>query len=233
VFLHAPEAEIVFLVVVEIIDMDDLDVIRLAVAVIIARGRIACARTEVKEKVWGTAAEIRRGDPPDPSTGFYLVLESSFAGETPVPWKECGGGGFQVVWRLVPSLSQAWQIQAFGITERQFKRNVEMRNERRGRILGGALAMTLSLGVGNLQAQEGRKVLSNPVPVYPEVARRLRLTGVVKVQVVIGADGRIKEKNVIGGHPILVSAVEDTLKNWKYAPASGETTTQLEFNFHP
>jgi len=35
VFLHAPEAEIVFLVVVEIIDMDDLDVIRLAVAVII------------------------------------------------------------------------------------------------------------------------------------------------------------------------------------------------------
>ena len=109
-----------------------------------------------------------------------------------------------------------------------------MRNERMGRILGGTLlAMTLGLGVGNLQAQEGRKVLSNPVPVYPEVARRLHLTGVVKVQVVIGADGRIKDKNVIGGHPILVSAVEDTLKNWKYAPASGETTTQLEFNFHP
>ncbi len=109
-----------------------------------------------------------------------------------------------------------------------------MRNERKGRILGGALlAMTLSLGPANLQAQEGRKVLSNPVPAYPEVARRMRLTGVVKVQVVIGADGRIKEKNVIGGHPILVSAVEDTLKNWKYAPARGETTTQLEFNFHP
>src|SRR5437879_12277364 len=109
-----------------------------------------------------------------------------------------------------------------------------MRNERKGRILGGALlAMTLSLGAANLQAQEGRKVLSNPVPAYPEVARRMRLSGVVKVQVVIGADGRIKEKNVIGGHPILVSAVEDTLKNWKYAPASGETTTQLEFNFRP
>ena len=109
-----------------------------------------------------------------------------------------------------------------------------MRNERKGRILGGALlAMTLSLGAANLQAQEGRKVLSNPVPAYPEVARRMRLSGVVKVQVVIGADGRIKEKNVIGGHPILVSVVEDTLKNWKYAPAGGETTTQLEFNFHP
>ncbi len=109
-----------------------------------------------------------------------------------------------------------------------------MRNECKGRILGGALlAMALSLGAANLQAQESRKVLSNPVPAYPEVARRLRLTGVVKVQVVIGTDGRIKEKTVIGGHPVLVSAVEETLKNWKYAPAGGETTTQLEFNFHP
>ena len=109
-----------------------------------------------------------------------------------------------------------------------------MRNESKGRILGGALlAMAMSLGVANLQAQDSRKALSNPVPTYPEVAKRLRLTGVVKVQVVIGADGRIKETNIIGGHPILVNAVEETLKNWKYAPASGETTTQLEFNFHP
>ena len=109
-----------------------------------------------------------------------------------------------------------------------------MRNECKGRILGGALlAMALSLGAANLQAQESRKVLSNPVPAYPEVARRLRLTGVVKVQVVIGTDGRIKDKTVIGGHPVLVNSVEEALKNWKYAPASGETTTQLEFNFHP
>ncbi len=109
-----------------------------------------------------------------------------------------------------------------------------MRNECKGRILGGALlAIALSLGVANLRGQESRKVLSNPVPAYPEVARRLRLTGVVKVQVVIGTDGRIKDKTVIGGHPVLVSAVEEALKNWKYAPASGETTTQLEFNFHP
>jgi hypothetical protein len=31
---------------------------------------------------------------------------------------------------------------------------------------------------------------------------------------------------------VLVSAVEETLKNWKYAPASGETTALLQFNFH-
>jgi TonB family protein len=108
------------------------------------------------------------------------------------------------------------------------------RESKKVQILGGALlAMALTLGVTNLQAQDSRKVLANPVPNYPDVAKRLRLVGVVKVQVVIGPDGKIKETNFIGGHPILVSAVEETLKEWKYAPASGETTAQLVFNFHP
>jgi TonB family protein len=109
-----------------------------------------------------------------------------------------------------------------------------IREHKKRRILAGALlAMALGLGVGNLQAQEGRKALSNPAPTYPEVAKKLRLVGTVKVQIVIAGDGRIKEKTFIGGHPVLVNAVEETLKNWKYAPGSGETTTQLEFNFHP
>jgi TonB family protein len=98
---------------------------------------------------------------------------------------------------------------------------------------GTALALALSMTAWNLAAQEGRKVISNPTPAYPEVARRFRLEGVVKVQVVIGPDGRIKETKVIGGHPLLVSAVEETLKNWKYAPSSSETIGQLEFRFHP
>jgi TonB family protein len=95
------------------------------------------------------------------------------------------------------------------------------------------LAMGLSLGVPSLRAQENRKPLNNPTPTYPETARRFRLSGVVKVQVLIAPDGQIKEVKVVGGHPLLVSAVQDALKNWKYAPASGETTASLEFSFHP
>ena len=95
------------------------------------------------------------------------------------------------------------------------------------------LAMMFSLAAPKLPAQEGRKVISNPVPVYPETARKFRLEGVVKVQIVIAPDGRIKETKIIGGHPILVNTVQETLKNWKYAPASGETTASLEFSFHP
>ena len=95
------------------------------------------------------------------------------------------------------------------------------------------VAMALILSAVNLPAQENRKVISNPEPPYPEVARRLRLSGVVKVQVTISPDGKVKETKITGGHPIFVNSVEQTLKEWKYAPAATETTTQLEFTFRP
>ena len=95
------------------------------------------------------------------------------------------------------------------------------------------LVMGLSFAGANLRAQESRKALNNPTPAYPETARRFRLTGVVKVQVLVAPDGQIKDVKVLGGHPLLVSAVQDALKNWKYAPAGGETTVSLEFSFHP
>jgi protein TonB len=101
-----------------------------------------------------------------------------------------------------------------------------------GKIAAGAFfAVALSLTAPRASAQENRKAISNPTPAYPEVARRLHLAGTVKVQVVIAASGQIKDVKVVGGHPVLVSAVEETLKNWKYAPAGGETTTLLQFNF--
>ena len=75
-----------------------------------------------------------------------------------------------------------------------------------------------------------RKAVKNPDPVYPEIARALALRGAVKVEVVIGADGAIKSTKVIGGHPILVQAVEQALKNWKFE-AGKESTQVLEFHF--
>jgi TonB family protein len=94
-----------------------------------------------------------------------------------------------------------------------------------------SLAITLYLTAASLPAQEARKAISHPAPPYPETARRFNVTGVVKVQVVIAPDGQIKTTKIIGGHPLLVNAVEETLKNWKYAPASTETTALLEFSF--
>ena len=108
-----------------------------------------------------------------------------------------------------------------------------MEMKTRKKVAQTLLAAGLSFAGAGAHAQETRKALNNPTPTYPETARRFRLTGVVKVQVLVGADGQIKDVKVLGGHPVLVTAVQDALKNWKYAPATGETTVSLEFSFHP
>jgi protein TonB len=95
------------------------------------------------------------------------------------------------------------------------------------------LIAVMALAVAIAFAQQGRKAISNPTPEYPDFAKKLNLTGVVKVEILIGTDGEIKSTNVVGGHPILVDSVLKALKKWKYAPASGETSTVLEFRFNP
>ena len=55
----------------------------------------------------------------------------------------------------------------------------------------------------------------------------------VKIEVVVTRDGRVKSTRLAGGHPLLVQACQDAVKQWKFAPASEETTQIVEFEFHP
>jgi TonB family protein len=91
--------------------------------------------------------------------------------------------------------------------------------------------LMLALTGGSTLGQQPRKALFNPTPQFPELARRMHLTGSVKVTLVIGPDGLIKDTQFHGGHPVLVEAVQKALKEWKYAPASSESTVLLEFKF--
>ena len=79
---------------------------------------------------------------------------------------------------------------------------------------------------------EGKRKVKNKVsPAYPELARRMNVTGKVKIEVVITPDGRVKSTRVIGGHPLLVQACQDAVKEWKFAAAPEETTQIVEFDF--
>jgi TonB family protein len=80
-------------------------------------------------------------------------------------------------------------------------------------------------------AADTRKPVVNPDPEYPEIARRMKISGTVKVELVIAADGTIKSAKVLGGHPVLADAVQRALRKWKYAPGASETTMQLDFKF--
>ena len=78
-----------------------------------------------------------------------------------------------------------------------------------------------------------RKIRVRVAPIYPDIARKMKLNGTVRVQIVVSPDGNVKETKVIGGHPILVTAAVDAVKKWKFDPASAETTGILEIRFDP
>ena len=77
-----------------------------------------------------------------------------------------------------------------------------------------------------------RKIKSKNSPAYPELARRMNVSGKVKIEVIVTPDGHVRSTRVIGGHPLLVQACQDAVKEWKFFPAPEETTQIVEFDFH-
>jgi TonB family protein len=70
-------------------------------------------------------------------------------------------------------------------------------------------------------------------PEYPELARQMNMKGTVRLQLLVAADGHLKETKVLGGNPVLVQASIAAVKKWKYEPAKNESTVVVRFDFDP
>ena len=85
-------------------------------------------------------------------------------------------------------------------------------------------------------AVQAAMILRRVDPVYPQIARQARVSGLVKLEAIIGEDGAIRELRVITGHPLLVRAAIDAVKQWRYRPTllnkvPVAVITQIEVNF--
>jgi len=112
--------------------------------------------------------------------------------------------------------------------------------QRRIRVFSAPLlAAALMLGSWPLlraQTAEGeapRRVKSAVKPEYPALAKRLNLSGVVKVEAVIAPDGKVKQAHVVGGHPVLAAEAEKAALMMRFEAAPKETTQVIEFRFEP
>jgi protein TonB len=86
---------------------------------------------------------------------------------------------------------------------------------------------------GNVQAA---RLINQPKPPYPPLARQARIQGVVRFTAIIGKDGRIENLQLISGHPLLVQSATDAVKQWVYQPTllngeAVEVVTQIDVNF--
>jgi TonB family protein len=86
---------------------------------------------------------------------------------------------------------------------------------------------------GNVQQA---KLVNQPKPVYPPLAKQARIQGTVRFSATIGKDGDVKNLEAVSGHPLLVPAALESVKQWVYRPTllNGmpvEVVTQIDVNF--
>jgi TonB family protein len=96
--------------------------------------------------------------------------------------------------------------------------------------------LLLLQGVAAVPAQEStpqqvRKVVLRVNPSYPDLAKRMHITGIVKLRATIAPNGSVKSIEPVGGNPVLVKAAQDAVTHWKFAPAPDETRELLELRF--
>jgi periplasmic protein TonB len=86
---------------------------------------------------------------------------------------------------------------------------------------------------GNVQSA---KLVAQPKPSYPPLARQARIQGTVRLEAVISKDGTIENLTVVSGHPLLIQAALEAVKQWRYQPTllNGvpvEVVTTVDVNF--
>jgi len=81
-------------------------------------------------------------------------------------------------------------------------------------------------------AQEvSRKVIAKTAPSFPELAKRMHVTGKVKLEIVITAGGTVKSARLLGGNPVFEKSAIEAVKQWRFetAPTETKATVVLEF----
>ena len=118
-----------------------------------------------------------------------------------------------------------------------------------GGVIGGIIGSSSSLNavpkapkvepmrVRVSQGVSAGRVLNKVEPPYPVLARNARVQGQVVLTAIISRDGSIQDLRVLSGHPLLVPAALDAVRQWRYKPyllngepVEVETTVMVNFS---
>ena len=86
-------------------------------------------------------------------------------------------------------------------------------------------------------SQQSERLVFKPEPVYPPLAKQARIQGTVRFTAIIGTDGRVKNVQLVSGHPLLVESARDAVVQYVYRPSESangqpvEVVTQIDVNF--
>ncbi len=92
------------------------------------------------------------------------------------------------------------------------------------------VAAFLILAVSGFSASE-RAVRQKVAPVYPELAKRLQLSGTVKIQATVEPDGSVSDAKTVSGNHMLSPAAETAVRKWKFESGPEKTTVNVDVVF--
>jgi protein TonB len=55
-------------------------------------------------------------------------------------------------------------------------------------------------------------------PVFPQLAKQARVQGTVQVEAIIAVDGHMRDVRAVSGHPLLIPAAIEAVRQWIYEP---------------
>ncbi|WP_420239739.1 energy transducer TonB [Telmatobacter bradus] len=83
----------------------------------------------------------------------------------------------------------------------------------------------------NLAHASGRKILVRVKPVYPPIAKRMKVTGSVLLTVTVEPNGHVKSADAVMGEHVLLEAARNAVEKWKFEPADSQTFEDVELQF--
>jgi len=78
---------------------------------------------------------------------------------------------------------------------------------------------------------DDRRVEKRVAPVYPEIAKRMHVSGVVHVEATVAPDGTVTAVKATTGNKMLSLAAEDAVKRWKFVSGDSQSTVGIDVNF--
>jgi len=82
-----------------------------------------------------------------------------------------------------------------------------------------------------VRAGDTRAVKSRVAPLYPEIAKRMRISGEVQLQATVDAQGKVKDVKPVSGNHMLEAAAADAVRQWKFVPGDGDSVVTVTINF--
>jgi TonB family protein len=94
-----------------------------------------------------------------------------------------------------------------------------------------AAILILTLALAFPASAADRAVKSRVAPLYPEIAKRMKISGEVRLEVTVDPAGTVTDMKLLNGNVTLSSAAMEAVRKWKFAPGADVSTVNVVLNF--